>query len=45
MVECITFLLRIQEAPVQILAWRPSILTEGFCGFPQSIQANALQIH
>jgi hypothetical protein len=26
---------------VQISAWRPAILTEGFRGFPQSHQANA----
>jgi hypothetical protein len=33
-----SFLLRFK---IQILAWGLAILTEAFCGFPQSIQGNA----
>jgi hypothetical protein len=40
-IEWLTLLLHIWYVRVQISAWRPAILTEGFSGFPQSLQANA----
>lgn len=39
--EVVTLVTSILEDPVQILAGTATILTEIFCAFPQSVQANA----